>query len=504
MPVNNKIISFEDITQFKEEKVVLCHGHFNIIHPGHIRYLDYARQLGTKLIVTVLGDGSLQMDSDSKHNFNEIDRSAGVSAIEIVDQVILLKKYSLKSAIKKLKPDLLILGKEFEHNRNDQIIEAVKLVKSQHGEVYYHAGDHYYASKDFLRDSETDIQKQSNKLFLKACKQQGFSSIDLLEHIKHFGEASLLVIGDSIVDQYVACDALGMSAEAPVIVARELEAKNHVGGASIVALHTKALGAQCNYISVVGYDQNATLIANELDSWNVGHDLIEDNTRPTTLKIRYMVEKQKIFRVSRLKDHQINQMVEEKIISKIKKQSPFVNGILVSDFVYGVITPKVLKVIREQAKKHHLKIFGDLQCSSQVGNISKFKNFHLICPTEREARIALNTKDEGVEWVAKNLMEETGTQNLIMKLGAEGFIAYFTEIDGFINRQHFPALNPNPVDIAGAGDSLLAAVAVSICSNSPLMQSSAIGACMAAQSVQTVGNIPITQELLQKKVLDIN
>ncbi len=500
---NSKIISFEQAKNTNKETIVLCHGHFNIIHPGHIRYLDYARQHGTKLVVTVIGDDALLMDSDQKTHFKEIDRAVGVAAIQAVDQVILLRQRTLKDAVKQLKPDFLILGKEFEHEIYDQVQEAVELVQLQRGEVLYHAGKQNYAFTELLRESQPDIIEQRNQLFLDACNKQGFCANDLIEPIKNFGEASLLVIGDTIVDRYVACDALGMSAEAPIIVAQELKSRDYVGGAAIVALHAKALGARCNYISVVGCDQNAELITDELDRWNVGNVLIEDTTRPTTLKIRYMVENQKIFRVSRLNNHGITKNVEEKVISEIRKQAHLAGGILVSDFVYGVITPRVIEVIKEQATQHHLKIFGDLQCSTQVGNVSKFKNFHLLCPTEREARMALDVKDEGIEWVAKNLMEKTETKNLIMKLGSEGFIAYGTEKNGFISRQHFPALNPNPFDLTGAGDSLFAALAVGICSNTPLMQSSALGACMAAQAVQTVGNVPVSKQRLQKQLLHI-
>ena len=83
-----------------------------------------------------------------------------------------------------------------------------------------------------------------------------------------------------------------------------------------------------------------------------------------------------------------------------------------------------------------------------------------------------------------------------MKLGSEGFIAYDFKSNGLFNRQHFPALNPNPVDVAGAGDSLLAALSVGLCSGSTLMQSSALGSVMASLSVQTVGNVPVTQQAI--------
>ena len=80
-------------------------------------------------------------------------------------------------------------------------------------------------------------------------------------------------------------------------------------------------------------------------------------------------------------------------------------------------------------------LFGVLQCSSQIGNISKFQRFKLLCPTEREARIALGNQHDGVEYIANLLIESTESKNLILKLGAEGFIAYDKELNpDFLHR----------------------------------------------------------------------
>ena len=75
--------------QNAEDELVLCHGHFNIIHPGHIRYLNFASQQGKKLVVSIRGDASF-LNSNRKNHFSEVERAAGVASLEMVDQVILL------------------------------------------------------------------------------------------------------------------------------------------------------------------------------------------------------------------------------------------------------------------------------------------------------------------------------------------------------------------------------------------------------------------------------
>lgn len=492
----------EKVSKNTGDSVVLCYGYFNIIHPGHIRYLDYARKQGSKLVVSIQGDASF-INTNRKYHFSEAERAAGVASIQTVDQVVLLGEWNLEKLIKVLNPAVLVLGKEFESEHDDQVSDAVQLLKKQGSKILFHAGETHYASADLLKDNLPNLHNQHIKKYKQACNQQKIKMEVLLECIDNFEDASLLVIGDTIIDQYVACDALGMSAEAPVVVMRELDTREYAGGAAVVAMHVSALGAKCQFLSVVGQDNNANLVSEELDRLNVEYTLIEDSSRPTTFKIRYLVDNQKMFRVSRLKEHGLQKQVEEKIIKELNKSASKVRAILISDFVYGVITPRILETISNLSAKYSLLVFGDLQCSSQVGNVSKFKNFDLICPTERESRIALATQVEGVEWVANTLMKKTNSRNLVMKLGREGFISYGTETDGFVNRQHFPSLSINTVDVSGAGDALLAALSVGLCSGATLMQSSAIGAGMASLAVQQIGNIPVSNQQLKKYLSQI-
>ncbi len=205
------------MSQNAGESVVLCHGHFNIIHPGHIRYLDYARQQGSKLVVSIQGDVSF-INSERKYHFSEDERAAGVASIQTVDQVVLLGEGNLEKLIKVLNPAVLVLGKEFESERDVQVSDAVQLLKKQGGKILFHAGETHYASADLLRDNLPNLHNQHIKQYKQACNQQKIKMEGLLECIDKFEDASLLVIGDTIIDQYVACDALGMSAEAPVVV----------------------------------------------------------------------------------------------------------------------------------------------------------------------------------------------------------------------------------------------------------------------------------------------
>ena len=500
----SKIININDLEQYSE--FVLGYGHFTTIHPGHIRYLKYAKSLGSELIIAIKDDG-IDDENQLNYQFNQKERAEALSLLDIADAIVLLKNNNLVELVKKTSPHLLILGKQFEKTPEKSVSAAIEILNSKGKAVVFHGGEISYSNAELLTNFEYEIKNKRIEAFKFACKRQLLKKSDLLHSIDFWNKANLIVIGDCIVDRYVACEALGMSAEAPVVVVKELESKDFYGGASIVASHIKNLGANCKLISVIGDDSSGTFIKEKINEEGINDGLIIDKSRPTTFKKRYMVDNQKLFRVTRMEQTSISKSIEEKIIQELEKSVRNASGIVVSDFVYGVITEKILNKIHELAKINDLLLFGDLQCSSQVGSIMKFKNFSLLCPNEREARIALHEKDLDLESLSNKIMEDTSSKRLIMKLGPQGFIAYDHEKNKSLS-QSFPALSSNPIDVAGAGDSLLAVMAVGLASSQDMMITSAIACCMASMAVERMGNKPIKKEeirnYLNEKLININ
>ncbi len=489
------ISDFEELP-LNTAKSVLAFGHFNTIHPGHIRYLKHAKEQGELLFIALRGD----QDKDIKYQFTQKDRAESLNLLSIADYIFCLRNDELGELIEKLKPSKLVFGNEFQKTKDPNINKAIEIQTKNNSLTLFHAGDINYASTDLLSGSEFELIEKRKIQFLNALERQKINKSCLLNSIEEWKSSRLIVVGETILDQYAACEAVGLSAEAPVLVVKELAKKNYIGGAAIVAQHIKALGASCDFISVVGQDENAKIVRDYLDSEGVNYEIITDPSRPTIFKKRYVVENQKLFRVSHLEDHSLNKEIENELISKIESKAKYADGIIVSDFVYGIITERVLNKIYQLAKRHGLCLFGDLQCSSQVGSITKFKNFSLLCPNEREARIAMQDKDSGLELLCNQLIKITKTQRLIMKLGANGFIAYDRNEQGNLISQSFPALSVNPVDVAGAGDSLLALMSTGLAKKQPMMLTAALGCFITSLAVETMGNVPISHTALKYAV----
>ena len=149
-------IKFMKVPVFTSEKVpnlekcVLAYGHFNSVHPGHVRYLKKAASEGSNLIVAILPDTN--KGQKRSYKFTQLERAEGLTALNIIDGIILLEdeEFALSKVIKKLKPSGLFLGIEFEESKDPEIIEAIGIMKKNNQIVKFHAGEIQYASTNLL------------------------------------------------------------------------------------------------------------------------------------------------------------------------------------------------------------------------------------------------------------------------------------------------------------------------------------------------------------------
>jgi cytidyltransferase-like protein len=122
------------------ERVVLIHGHFNVIHPGHQRFLAYAREQGTRLVVALMSDRELEAQSPGRQTFPQVDRAETLASRGDIDHVVMLNGLELAQVIDTLRPARLVLGKEFEEEHAERVADHVRLVKRHGGQVVYHSG----------------------------------------------------------------------------------------------------------------------------------------------------------------------------------------------------------------------------------------------------------------------------------------------------------------------------------------------------------------------------
>ena len=228
----------------------------------------------------------------------------------------------------------------------------------------------------------------------------------------------------------------------------------------------------------------------------------EDERRPTTLKQRYRSGGKSLLRISKLHQDPISSNLENKIFSKIKKILEKSNLLIFSDFNYGCLTDSLIIKITELCKKNKIFIAADSQSSSQIGDISKFKDVDLMTPTEREARICTHNHSQALHILANNLQKKSNAKNLIIKLGNEGiFIRPEKKYKkNSLKEDKIEAMNLSAKDTAGAGDSLLAVTSMSLATGASIWESSFLGSLAAAIQVGTVGNKVIKKKDLNREL----
>jgi len=485
-----KADSFKHLEDIKNKvpenrKIVFVSGFFNIVHPGHLRLLRFAAECGEFLVVGVYGD---QMGNNSL--IDEKLRFEGIKAISLVDYAFVLKDES-EDFISELKPSIVVKGKEHENSFNPE----TDVVKSYGGKMLFSSGDISFSLVELLQGESKRIVYSSfirNDAYMK---RHGFNWLDLEKVLKNLQELKVLVIGDVIVDEYITCDPLGMSQEDPTIVVTPVGTELFTGGAGIVAAHASNLGASVSLFSITGNDEIAGFVKEKLSMANVKTSLFQDETRPTVLKQRFRSAGKTLLRVNHLRQHPISKEIQERLKIKLFDIINEQDMIIFSDFNYGCLPQPLVDSIIQECKKKNIMMVADSQSSSQVGDVSRFTDMMLLTPTEREARLALKDFESGLVVLADKLKKESRAKNIFITLDKEGLLIHADvktrREDNYLTDQ-LEAMNKNPVDPAGAGDSLLTCSALALATGADIWQSAYLGAMAAACQVGRNGNIPLS------------
>lgn len=480
------------------QKLVFISGNFNIIHPGHQRLLTFAKEFGDFLAIGV------NSDENSGVMFPQETRVLGIEGLSCVDAVIPLKEGELLDVIKTLKPNFVLKGKEHEGRENPE----EEIVKKYSGKMLFGSGHLGQSSLEMIaKDFEGFDKKQSNKP-LEYLSRHCISYHNFNVLLGKFSTVKAIVIGDTIVDRYITCDPLGLSQEDPTIVVSPRLTKQFIGGAGIVACHAQSLGANVKFYSVLGKDETASYVQNYLKESGVESRLFEDESRPTSLKERFRTNEKTLLRVSHLKQHSIDNELISEMLESLREDIPKADILIFSDFNYGCLPQRLVDEICTICKENGVKMVADSQSSSQVGDISRFKDMELITPTEREARLGVGDFESGLAVLCEKLREKCYADNIFITLASDGLLINAHDIanlngeDSLYYTDRLKAFNNSPKDTAGAGDSLFVTASLALAAGANIWESAYMGALAAAVQVGRLGNFPLkTQDLKTESLI---
>lgn len=465
------------------KRTTLVSGNFNVLHPGHQRLLQFAAECGGFLVVAINPDGSPETFIEQSLRLKNVQSVGCVNFAFILDQ-------PLDTLIPSLKPDIVVKGREHRDQKNTES----DLVGRYGGALLFSSGDVRLSSADLIKREMDGPDHTINRPGADYALRHSIKTEDVISTVRKFKNKRVVVIGDLIIDEYISCDPLGLSREDPTIVVTPIQSDKFLGGAGIIAAHAAGLGADVVFISAAGPDESMQYAREKLDSYGVKHSVVADHTRPTTLKQRYRANGKTLLRVSHLRQHPISDAICEKIFKLFLENATEASLVLFSDFNYGCLPQSLVDRITTYCIDRGINMAADSQSSSQIGDISRFKQMGLVTPTEHEARLALQDSSSGLANLASSLLRKTKATHVIITLGPEGVLIHSPESQtGQLHTDKIPALNTSPRDVAGAGDCFLICSALALTAGASIWESAYLGAIAAAAQVDRIGNVPISK-----------
>ncbi|HUU91419.1 MAG TPA: D-glycero-beta-D-manno-heptose 1-phosphate adenylyltransferase [Phycisphaerae bacterium] len=327
----------------------------------------------------------------------------------------------------------------------------------------------------------------------------------LVQIVEQLGRPRLLVVGDLILDRYVYGDAERISPEAPIQILRADEAESRLGGAGSVVANLRALGAGVSVFSVVGRDAAGDDVRRELnDAGARTGGVLRLADRPTTIKTRFVGRAQhrhpqQVLRVDQEDTRPVSRQVEDRLLSKIEPALRTADGVVLSDYNKGVLTPRLTQAIIRLARRRKVPVVVD---PIKAPDYSKYRRATLLTPNRAETELASGvslTGRDAVRRAAKQLLNGLALEALVVTLDREGA---WLAARGRPGRMVPTRLRP-VYDVTGAGDMVISVIAVALAAGAPLLDAVRLanvagGLEVMKFGVQTVSRDEIVAELVEE------
>ena len=479
----------------RDEKVILCHGVFDVVHPGHLRHLLYAKSKASVLLASLTADRHISKGNHRPHVPQEL-RALNLAALEMIDYVIIDSNATPIENLKLMQPDYFAKGYEYSGGTlPPKTAEEKDVVESYGGEIIFTPGDIVYSSSSLINLAPPMIR--SEKL-LNVMDGEGID-FDTLRHTLNACVGKRVhIVGDLIVDSYTQCAMIGGQTKTPTMSVLFEHRKDFVGGAGIVAKHLKAAGAEVVLSTVLGDDELSEFATGDLIKAGVELHAVKDPTRPTINKNAIVAGGYRLLKVDTLDNTSISDRILGKLIKSIAEFEA--DAVVFSDFRHGIFNKRTVPSLIEAIPEGVFRV-ADSQVASRWGNITDFKEFDLITPNEREARFALADQDSGVRPLAMALYDLAKCKVLMLKLGERGVLtcrdADHSSLESFFTVDSFTNDAADPV---GAGDAMLAYATLAMLANGNEAVATILGAMAAACECEHDGNVPITPDNVRAKI----
>lgn len=479
----------------RQQKVVMCHGTFDVVHPGHLRHLLYAKTKGDVLVASITADMHIEKGEMRPHVPQDL-RAANLAAYELVDYVVIDENPTPLENLLRLQPDVFAKGYEYTTGAMNPKTQAEHdVVASYGGIMIFSPGDYVLSSSKLISLAPPDLRHEK---LIALMERHKIDFADLRKTTKALSVVSVNVVGDTIIDSYTRCSMIGGQTKTPTLSVLFEHLDHFVGGAGIVAKHLRAAGATVVFQTLLGDDELGAFAMKNLEDSGVVVRAQVDPGRPTTDKNAIVVDSYRLLKVDRLDNRPIGEEFIKNFAEGCSRSDADIQ--VFSDFRHGIFHRGSIPRLLQSLPPDVFRV-ADSQVASRWGNITEFQGFDLITPNEREARFSLGDQDSNVRSLASNLYQTAKCKALMLKLGDRGLLTYTkpspTDLSGWF---HIDALTSNVVDGVGAGDALLAYASLALKVTGSPVQAAILGSIAAARECELDGNVPVTSADLLSRI----
>jgi len=479
--------------------IVQCHGCFDIVHPGHIRYLQFARTQGDVLIVSITGDASIDKEPLRPQIPQEL-RAENLAALELVDWVVIDPHPTAESILAQIRPDAYVKGREYATSDDPRFLRERAVVESYGGRVIFSSGEVVFSSTRLLGAMSASDELTDRRLDC-VCERHEINRPAFHRFLANLRDMKIVVVGDAVVDRYVFCDARSVSSEAPMMSLKTLAERDDPGGAALLAMQLAELGVETTLLTALGAGDESRRLIERLESTGVEIRPIAGRS-DVPLRTRYVVDERKLFKVERADVPVLDTATERRAAESAADAANGADALILFDAGTSLLGHGLLSRLHDRLPGSAVPLIGG--CGEAPANLLSIRSASLLVCSERKLRLAANDFDTGLSALAYRAMNRNGANRMIVTLGKRGLVTFQRPSNdphapgwrGRLLSEHLPSQTDGVSDHFGCGESLLTFAACVTAARGNLMQAAYLGSAASAVQAQLSGASVVTGEAL--------
>lgn len=491
MTEENKVVSFQELSEKSKilrkqgKQVVLCHGVFDLLHLGHTRHLQKARQLGDILMVTLTSDPFVNK-GPGRPIFSDALRAESLAALACVDFVAVHHGPTAVPIIQALQPHIYVKGQDYKSVEQDisgNISTERRAVEAYGGRIHF-TEEITFSSSGLIND-HFEAFPPATKEYLQSFKSK-YQAEEIISALQSLRQSRVLVLGEAIIDEYSYTTPMGVTGKGVNILAAKFESTEQFAGGSLaIANHLAGFVDQITLLTGLGKeDPHEPFVRSKLAP-NIQPVFHYYEDAPTLVKRRFIDESMnKLFELYFYDEEPLSPQNEEEVCRWLKTHAANFDLVVVPDYGNGLISRKIVHTLCEHAR------FLAVNTQINGGNrgyhvITRYPRADFVSINEPELRLAAHSRFDPLEEITDRISAAVQAKQFAVTRGTNGAMMQDRVGGQFY---HAPALSTKVVDRIGAGDSFLAFASLALSGGISPDLSLFLGSAAAALDVQIVCN----------------